>query len=190
MKDYEEQGHWCQSIRKIFEEIDMCNLFDSCSPCNIKDCESQLRSKYEIEWERQIKNKSKLRSYVLWKEAFGPEPYVKLNLSRSQRSILAQIRSGTLPLKIETGRFTGVDVNDRICTLCTENEIESETHFILHCKCYESERNALLDYVQLDIDELDEGSVIKNMFLSFPRQIAKFCEKCFRIRQELEYSSR
>lgn len=191
-KDYEQDGQWSQSIREIFEEMNMCNLFESCSPCIIKDCESQLRRNYEIEWERNIKNKSKLRSYVLWKEGFGPEPYVRLNLSRSQRSILAQLRSGTLPLRIETGRFTRVDLNDRICNLCTNNEIESETHFILHCKCYEAERNVFLDYVnvQMGSDEVDEGSVIKNMFLSFPRQMAKFCQKCYKIRQEQEYCSR
>ena len=33
--------------------------------------------------------------------------YAMLNLSKGQRSFCAQLRSGTLPLAIETGRFIG-----------------------------------------------------------------------------------
>ena len=53
---------------------------------------------------------------------------------------MAQLRCGGLPIRIETGRFTNIrDPNtgklkkmkstERICQLCTKNEIENEIHF-------------------------------------------------------------
>ena len=40
--------------------------------------------------------------------------YVHMDLSRSQRSILAQLRCGILPLRIETGRCRRVDVKEKL----------------------------------------------------------------------------
>ena len=114
LKDYYEKGHWSFVIAKILEEVNMRHIYDNCNPCNIKECKDLLESNYECEWEQLVNRKPKLRSYILWKDGFGPATYVKYNLTRSQRSILAQLWSGTLPLKIEPVRFTRVDINDRL----------------------------------------------------------------------------
>ena len=61
---------------------------------------------------------------------------------RSHRSLLAQLRSGILPLRLETGRFQNIrdentghfqklKVEERVCTLCNLNCIEDEIHFVL-----------------------------------------------------------
>lgn len=47
-------------------------------------------------------------------------PYVRLNLTKSQRSMCAQLCSGTLPLAIETGGFNGLPQEDRLCILGIE----------------------------------------------------------------------
>ena len=48
------------------------------------------------------------------------EHYVKLNMSRDQRRILAKLRSCILPLEIEKGRYTRpkIPINERICKFC------------------------------------------------------------------------
>ena len=43
-------------------------------------------------------------------------------------------------LNVETGRYQGVDISQRICTLCDNNEIEDEIHFILLCPSYSALR--------------------------------------------------
>ncbi len=75
------------------------------------------------------------------KSDYTIEPYLNNNLSISQRSYVAKLRIGTLPLKLETGRYTGIPVEDRLCS-CGE-EVETEEHFLLRCPHYNGERNEL-----------------------------------------------
>ena len=50
--------------------------------------------------------------------------------------------SGVLKLKIETGRYTNLTRNQRICDLCN-NGIEDEIHFIFQCPKYALSRHML-----------------------------------------------
>ena len=51
-------------------------------------------------------NGNKLRTYRKFKTSFNTEPYVKMNMSRDHRRILAKFRSCNIPLAVETGRYT------------------------------------------------------------------------------------
>ncbi len=68
--------------------------------------------------------------------------HVNCNLLKFQRSLISQLRLhvGILPIQIETGRFVGLDKEDRICQLCTSNEIEDEAHFLLYCDLHAAHR--------------------------------------------------
>jgi hypothetical protein len=61
------------------------------------------------------------------------ENYLCMNIPKFQRSLLAQIRCGILPIRIETGRYRGEALDDRICTMCTLDCIEDEYHFLKYC---------------------------------------------------------
>ncbi len=63
--------------------------------------------------------------------------------SRRQRSYLAQLRCGILPLHIETRRWYRVKEEDRLCKACNNNQIENEYHFIFHCNAYSTVRTTL-----------------------------------------------
>ena len=147
-KDYREKGHWSSSVEKIFVELDMHYVFQNCNPCNINECKSRLESNYENEWKQIVCRKPKLRSYIIWKDTFGLEPYVKFNSSRCQRAILAQL-------------FTGVELEKRICMHCKEQKIESELHFILECECYSGQREYLFQSIDFDFDECDDNGKLK-----------------------------
>ena len=62
--------------------------------------------------------KPKLRTYVQIKESYNVENYIILNMSRQERSILAQLRCGVLPLHIEIGRFRNIPREKRTCSMC------------------------------------------------------------------------
>ena len=53
-------------------------------------------------------------------------------LPRLHRSAYAKFRCGVAPLRIETGRYEGLRLDERHCFLCT-NVVESEEHALLHC---------------------------------------------------------
>jgi len=60
-------------------------------------------SNFEHKWLTGIMAKPKLRTYLQIKDVYETELYVKANLSRNQRSLVAQLRTGILPLALETG---------------------------------------------------------------------------------------
>ena len=77
------------------------------------------------------------------KSNFGPEIYVTSCLQRSQRSLVAQLRSGILPLAIEVGRLKNVPEENRICEMCELDEVEGEFNFLLYCTKHEDLREVL-----------------------------------------------
>ena len=82
---------------------------------------------------------------------YKTEEYVKYCMSRRKRSLMAQFRMGVLPLAIETGRFRGIALEDRICTLCSLNVIENEKHFLVECTMYSSLRNQVFSNIQSEM---------------------------------------
>ena len=46
-----------------------------------------------------------------------------------------------LPIKVETGRFTQIPQEFRLCILCDSNSVEDERHFLFECSFYEDIRN-------------------------------------------------
>ena len=61
---------------------------------------------------------NKLRTYRQMKKDFQVEPYCLEILSRKHRGALAKFRSGTAPIKVETGRYQSLDLSERVCFHC------------------------------------------------------------------------
>ncbi len=51
-------------------------------------------------------------------------------MTRKQRCILAQFRSGTLPLKMKLGDGKKLPIPERVCLVCAEDAVEDEFNFI------------------------------------------------------------
>ena len=63
---------------------------------------------------------------------------------RGLRAVVAKLRSGTLPLAIETGRYTQTPREERLCRSCNANLIEDEMHFIFDCEKYDDIRRQFI----------------------------------------------
>ncbi len=74
--------------------------------------------------------------------------YRKFCISHQQRSIIAQLRLGILPIHIETGRFRGTQLDDRICQLCDTQEVENEIHFVCKCNLHSDLRKTMYRTVE------------------------------------------
>jgi hypothetical protein len=101
---------------------------------------------YSTKWQNEIQNVSKLRTYRQIKLNFGCEDYLNLNLKKFERSMLSQLRTGILPLRVETGRYIGEPVEQRICKLCQTNVVEDERNFILYCNLYDDIKHHYYHY--------------------------------------------
>ena len=59
-----------------------------------------------------------LRTYRTFKYDFIEECYLSMNITLSQRRVLASLRCGVAPFHIETGRYVQLSVDERICFTC------------------------------------------------------------------------
>ena len=89
--------------------------FTNLNQCNVENATTNLWNKFGNEWRNALDSKPKLRTYKLYKHDLVLEKYISMNLSRVERSVTAQFRFGILPLRLETGRFRGEDIENRLC---------------------------------------------------------------------------
>ena len=89
--------------------------------------------------------KPKLILNKLFKENFQTEKYCEMNLTRSERSLLAKLRLGALPIRVETGQYNGLERNQRLCMVCNKGNIEDEYHVMFDCQAHEEARNTLIN---------------------------------------------
>ena len=129
-------NNWCSELKDVLHKIGMEDFFHSKSIIDLQEAQQKLRHLYAETWIDFLEHVPKLRTYRTFKTVFETEEYVKLNLCKSERSHLAQFRCGILPLRIETGRYSGEKVEERVCDFCTSNATEYEKHFLLNCSHY------------------------------------------------------
>ena len=162
LHDYDQNSNnsWSNDVENILDTVNLLTHYENKSVCNISKLESNVKILNQNVWYEHIHCLPKLQTYILFKSEYCTENYLKLYLSRSQRSLLAQLRTGILPLRIETGRYQNIldkntvkfrkmKSNERLCTLCKENYVEDEIHFVCVCKIYDLHRKKLYDYINL-----------------------------------------
>ena len=120
------------------------------------------------------------------KDKYEAEIYVKLNLEKHKKSLLAQLRTGVLPLHIETGRFQNKKLEDRLCNICNSGAIESEYHFLFYCNYYRHEREQLYASLQYQLGECDSDN-LHLLFEYNSRKLGKFVCTIFNKRQDKLY---
>lgn len=152
--------NWFRRLNSILHE---CNMQQYLYDVNIdkksflKDFSEQLENMYVKKWSKDLhrvgaksgKGKNKLRTYNTFKEYFASDCYVYTTMPRSHRSAMAQLRCGSAPLRIETGRYENIPVENRLCPLCKAG-IEDEMHVILDCPKYDVIRRDLFDRLLAD----------------------------------------
>ena len=67
--------------------------------------------------------------------------------------MLAKLRGGTAELRIETGRWRGLERQERICKCCESGEVEDVEHLVMRCAHVKEERGKLMELM----DEMVEG---------------------------------
>ena len=111
---------------------------------------------------------------------------------RPMRRTLVKLRIGCHNLRVETGRYDKTPLEERICPLCTGNEIEDETHLLLDCQRYSSMRDIFLSKIETKIDEirkLSRENLISQLMNSndyyVNLRLIMFISSCFEMRNKL-----
>ena len=170
----------CQHIRcsePIFGEV-----------YNLTIVKNQILAKQENEWREALLNKPKLRTYITFKTNFYTEKYVKKYTCKRERSLFAQLRIGILPLLIETGRYRGIAIEERLCQFC-KSLVEDD--FLCICPLYVAERFKLYTSI-IEINNLFGPMEINTKFQYLMQlnltDVLHFVDKAWNIRKEFMYN--
>lgn len=186
---YRNNSTWCSQVKEILYKLDLCSYFDFIRICDINEVKSKLFKYYEDEWKSKTRSLPKLRTYVTFKQNVQLEPYVTMNITKQERSLMARFRCGILPLRVETGRYQNEPLQERYCVLCKSNSIEDEKHFIFQCKFYENNRISFFHSINLD-KNLDETVNLNIIMKNNQRQTAKYLNLIYSVRQSYLYKSK
>lgn len=184
-------GSWSSDAYKVFQALNMVHIYNRLDEVNLNQAKSILHYNEQLQWELEIQEMPKLRTYRTFKCKYEIEPYVREVHNRAHRSVISQFRAGTLPLKIETGRFTNIPLEFRLCILCTENIIENETHFFFECEFYNDLRNDFYrKYKEIhpDICLLDDERKLAYMMVNDVKMTAEFIYNCYLKRKKFIYN--
>ena len=91
---------------------------------------------------------SKLRTYAKLKTEIGMEKYLNSIKNITERTAITKIRLSNHDLMIETGRYKEIPVQERLCPFC-DNKVETEQHFLLVCKTYQTHREQLFNELRM-----------------------------------------
>ena len=193
MSDFSKcKNNWSSRNKNIFNKIDKQEYFNNLIECNLAHAKNKMVALMEQEWLKDVNKKPKLRSYVLFKTDANVESYVNKAFDRQKRSYVAQLRCGILPLKIETGRFKRLPIEQRICDMCNLNEIEDEKHFICICPSYEIYRIQMYNNIQANCTTFSELTtdekfvyILKNKW----RELSLYIINAWNIRKSHLYST-
>ena len=162
---------WTNKVNRIFNNIDFdyknttCSLDVYMSLFNDSYKAHDLRHWYmDMQNDKKCINGNKLRIYRLHKDRITPEPYLTTNLTRYERSITAKLRSGTLPLEVEIGRYKNIPLDERICSKC-QTAIEDEIHFSIDCEFYKDIRYNLFETLSYEFDQFHSSSSVVKYIL-------------------------
>ena len=189
--DWNHKGKtWSYNVKQILRKCDIPVPVDLSTvtvsrAATLASVESKLFHIHKSNWSATRLQQSKLKIYNTYKTSYTVEPYVEANLTRSQRSLIARLRSGTLPLNIETMRFgLFYQPKDRLCTHC--KEVEDENHFIFNCKLFQNTRHSFFSTLDNDFLSLKRESQW-NILMSkrFIYKFGKYIQSIFHQRQKL-----
>ena len=152
--------NWCFKVKKKLEELQINEFFRIDEPICKTDLtliENTIIDRFILDWKQRLlsyDHGKKLRTYKCFKNEYCTENYILCHMPKRYRSAFAKFRCGVAPLRIETGRYERLQVNERVCFNCN-NMIEDEEHVLLHCPLYSSERFMLFEYARMFYQDFD-----------------------------------
>ena len=125
--------------------------------------------------------KSKVQYYVsavrcgVSLESYQPAEYLAAVTDRSRLVRLAQLRTGSHWLRVETGRWQRLEREQRVCPHCDAAAVEDEAHMVFDCPKYAGVRQQCHDL-------FCSGDRNIGSFLSQPPvRVAQFVHQCFQL---------
>jgi hypothetical protein len=149
------KGSFCYSIRTLLLDLNLLRFWDSEQITDLKEWGglvlTTVKQKDTERWRTALQKKTKLSFYSTLKSDLCLEEYLQWEISTTQRSLYAQLRSGSHQLRVEKGRWVKELRAERVCKVCITGEVETEAHFLLDCYVYRRLRDKLFRRIEENI---------------------------------------
>ncbi len=111
---------------------------------------AQIKQSYITHWQTQTQQQSKMQCYLSLKREYSMAEYLFTVSDKKLRSTLIRYRLSGHKLMIETGRHrqTWLPPEQRLCSHCDLNQMETELHFLTECSKYTDIRTVYYDKIQ------------------------------------------
>ena len=93
----------------------------------------RCQDQYLQTWSEAVQNSSICKNYRMYKTKFKFETY-NIELPFKLRKAFLKFRASNNNLPVNRDRYLNVPRHERLCTLCDQNDIGDEYHYILTCK--------------------------------------------------------
>ena len=126
---------WVSYVKSVFDDCGLSFIWEDQIPIEKNTLKTlistQLNDQFIQLWFSQMNDSSRGMFYSKYKINFGLENYL-VRLNQRDRIYLAKLRCSNLKIPIETGRWSGIPINERICHIC-QNGIGDEFHYLFIC---------------------------------------------------------
>ena len=178
------QDDWISSIKNIIGSSGFCHLWydqetlNSLNPKDIPKIILTITKSFEDQFlqnaNSEITEQHKLHLFKNVNQTFKVAPHLSHLVTRKKRSLFTKLRLGTLKLEIETGRWSNIESNQRFCKLCSNNQVENESHFLFDCPAQSQTRASFLEPILVAHPNFKYmSSVQKTNFLFFNDKLNK-----------------
>ena len=181
------------NLMKISEYFNLFEFnYNSLSDSKIKELVDLMKKKYVSCWNQTFQHSRKLCFYHSNKENYSPSAYIDLTRKNPLRRTLVKFRIGCHNLRVGTGRYDKIVLDERICPLCSGTKIEDEIHLLLDCQRYSSMRDIFLSKIETKIDDIRNRphenlilKVINSNDYYVNLRLIMFISSCFEMRDKL-----
>jgi hypothetical protein len=139
---------WINSIKGILTSAGRPDIFNFQQRITHKSINKMIKrsliDQFIQTWHTDIQKTNKGRTYFNFKRNTDFENYLtKLPLNLSLK--IFKFRTANHRFPVETGRWEGLPLEQRLCSKCNENTVGDEMHYLFKCQFYRSERSLLVD---------------------------------------------
>ena len=188
---------WYSEVKHILNETNFPNIHETGSLFPLKKTIGAIEASLKLIQNDKLKHEClimpKLRTFNCFKKFNETPHYLLRPLSFFKRKAMANLRLGTLKLRVETLRFLRPKVPfvDRVCIVCdnVNGDVEDEVHFLMHCNAYSDLRCDLLNSIKKSesFESLDVDSKL-DLLLNVPENVnyaATFILKALDLRSKI-----
>ena len=137
------KSDWLKHIKKSLDHMGYSHLFNDIYFVDKNHFKNSIKLRlkdiYDQKWAESVFNNSVCLNYRTMTTKKNLKKYL-VDLPSQYMFALCKFKCANHKLPIVTGRYNGLPIDERTCTLCNTNEIGDEFHYLYKCVYFNDQR--------------------------------------------------